>query len=857
MSSDVPDDPTQPGDDATVMRAEASLSAASISEVSGGAVGFAEMPKVLKQRFVLEDKLGSGGMGTVFRAKDLRKVEARDKQPHVAIKVLNSNFHSHPEAFIALEREASKSQALRHSNIVSIFDFDKDRHVPFITMELLEGQELGDLLKSYPSGLPDSMAWSVTRSMIAGLAHAHSENVVHADFKPGNIFVSPDNVAKILDFGIARAMRVNQAGDRVAEKDTEFDPSRFAALTPVYASREMLNGDTPEPRDDLFSLGVVVYMIFSGRHPYGRLNANDAALEKLQPERLKRLTRRQWKVLEQCLAFNRQDRPSSALEVLEELTGKPGWHSWGLAAGLAAVTIAVLASSISGSQQLDQVKDEVRQSTLVDSQVARITQLLEKPAYDENWNRLLFSELQTLKTLAPNSELHTALRRGAREVYTRRLMTSNAEDDEFSLYAAGIRYGNMGKARMHLMARLGQKADSMLSASVSIAWLGELDTWMDRFESNFSDSVDLGLKRLQLIDYLGRRIRELSSDSVLLAESAYDVYAAHAFDLDLMDTVEDEVSSAVAQQTEDEKMRRVAQLTAQAVAEIDQTLDVSCLRVDITRVAAQMKTFDSGQQASVRDRILPRLSACIKRLSVIDPDRAVALQHDAVDQLGPWAAIVQEQADPCGMRYLVGNGQQSGRSGYCNDEIDHRSGPRLVVVPADDGIGRFAISKYEVSLREFSLYCLDTQRCDIAAESDLPITNLSIQEVLDYTQWLSLKTGRQYRLPNIQEWTQVAQGAPDPNRNCRVDAGGVTRGHRVVPANAGSANALGVYHILGNVQELVAVQPPQRNAETGAGYVAVGGAYADPIEVCMAATQRPIAIDGDDQTGFRVVREVS
>ena len=86
----------------------------------------ADAPRVLKQRFVLDEKLGSGGMGTVFRAKDLRKVEARDRNPYVAVKVLNNDFREHPEAFIALQREAAKSQALSHRNIVSIYDFDKD-----------------------------------------------------------------------------------------------------------------------------------------------------------------------------------------------------------------------------------------------------------------------------------------------------------------------------------------------------------------------------------------------------------------------------------------------------------------------------------------------------------------------------------------------------------------------------------------------------------------------------------------------------------------------------------------------------------------------------------------------------------
>ena len=163
-------------DDATVLRAHSRT-----NSNSGGTSGEAgATPRVLKSRFVLDQKLGSGGMGTVFRAKDLRKVEARDRFPYVAIKVLNSDVREHPQAFIALEREASKSQQLSHPNIVSIFDFDKDGNVPFITMELLQGRELADLLHAYPNGLPNELAWEVIGGLCAGLRYAHENGVVHA-----------------------------------------------------------------------------------------------------------------------------------------------------------------------------------------------------------------------------------------------------------------------------------------------------------------------------------------------------------------------------------------------------------------------------------------------------------------------------------------------------------------------------------------------------------------------------------------------------------------------------------------------------------------------------------------------------
>ena len=272
---------TKRPEDATILRAP--------SRTGAGSGEPAATPRVLKSRFVLDEKLGSGGMGTVYRAKDLRKVEARDRFPYVAIKVLNSDVREHPEAFIALEREASKSQQLSHPNIVSIFDFDKDGNLPFITMELLQGRELADLLHAYPNGLPEKLGWEVIQGLCAGLRHAHDKGVVHADFKPGNVFVTSQDVAKILDFGIARAVQARPEasgksahGKAPQKDDSVFDPARMAALTPVYASLEMIRGDNPEYRDDIYSLAVVIYMVLTGHHPYGRLSADEALAEAIR-----------------------------------------------------------------------------------------------------------------------------------------------------------------------------------------------------------------------------------------------------------------------------------------------------------------------------------------------------------------------------------------------------------------------------------------------------------------------------------------------------------------------------------------------------------------------------------------------
>jgi formylglycine-generating enzyme required for sulfatase activity len=247
-----------------------------------------------------------------------------------------------------------------------------------------------------------------------------------------------------------------------------------------------------------------------------------------------------------------------------------------------------------------------------------------------------------------------------------------------------------------------------------------------------------------------------------------------------------------------------------------------------------------------------KIEQCVQRLTVLDADRAQSMQAQAVRLLGPRGQLHAGSLDPCSMHYLVGNGKQQGRGGFCADRLSAEAqGPRLVVVPGEGGLDKFAISKYEISWGEFSEFCQASGRCTATGSDTLPVTGVAVEVVEAYAAWLSEKTGYRYRLPTRSEWRQAAQGDPDPNRNCRVELGGVSRGDSLLAAQAGAANELGLVHVLGNAQELV------KAAADVSDYVAVGGTYSDPIEMCLANTHRSIPAQGDAQTGFRLVREVS
>jgi hypothetical protein len=269
----------------------------------------------LNGRFVLEECVGFG-MGTVYKALDLRKLEASDRQPYIAIKVLNVQFQGHPKSLIALQREARKAQKLAHPNIVSVYDFDRDGSMVYLTMEYLDGKPLSQVLRAPDfNGMPYADAMRIVRGMGLALAYAHERGFVHCDFKPANVILTDAGQVKVIDFGIARVFHK-------AEEDvdvTVFDPGSLGALTPAYASPEMIEHGEPDPRDDIYALGCITYELLTGRHPFNRMSATQARAAGMRPQRPPQLGHAQWRGLKCALAFERERRTPTVARFLEEL----------------------------------------------------------------------------------------------------------------------------------------------------------------------------------------------------------------------------------------------------------------------------------------------------------------------------------------------------------------------------------------------------------------------------------------------------------------------------------------------------------------------------------------------------------
>jgi tRNA A-37 threonylcarbamoyl transferase component Bud32 len=265
----------------------------------------APVERVLRNRYVLETRLGSGGMGTVFKAVDRYRCDLPQASRIVAIKFLHEAA-GHPEIVSKLRREFYCAQALSHPNIVKVYELDRDGDVEFFTMEFLDGELLSSVVeKLQPTPLSRPRAWAIIREVAAGLAHAHSRNVVHGDLKPQNIMITNSGETRILDFGASSA--------EIAQKSTA------TAMTPAYASCELLEGQGADPRDDLFALACVSYELLAGRHPFQRRRSTAARDLGLVAQRPRGLTRAQWRILKLGLGWRREERSMAVADWIAAL----------------------------------------------------------------------------------------------------------------------------------------------------------------------------------------------------------------------------------------------------------------------------------------------------------------------------------------------------------------------------------------------------------------------------------------------------------------------------------------------------------------------------------------------------------
>ena len=274
--------------------------------------GRVQVGSVLRDRFLLQEKVSGGSMGVVYKALDRRLAEVGSTDHWVAVKVLSPKLAENAQALRALQQEAAKGRCLVHPNIVRFIDLDRDDDLYFLIMEWLEGRTLADILDSRDASVIDmAAALKIVRQIGAALDYAHRCGIVHADIKPGNIMIMPDGDAKLFDFGVARV--------RQQHNDMDFDPGVLGGVTPAYSSMQVLTGEEPVAADDVFSLSCLLYRLVAGYRVFGPRNAAEASQEGMKPQRLKGLNDKQWRALRKGLAYSRVTRFNSVREFLDAL----------------------------------------------------------------------------------------------------------------------------------------------------------------------------------------------------------------------------------------------------------------------------------------------------------------------------------------------------------------------------------------------------------------------------------------------------------------------------------------------------------------------------------------------------------
>ncbi len=271
------------------------------------------MPETGIGPYRLLSQLGAGGMGEVYRALDPRIGR------EVALKLLPEALALDTEPRRRFEQEARLAASLNHPNIMAIYDVGLDHHPPYIVAELVNGESLRSLIAK--GSLPPRKAIEIASQIAAGLSAAHSAGIVHRDLKPENVMITPDGIAKILDFGIARMQTRKPAGN---ETITLAQTAAGAIIgTAGYMSPEQACGKEVDHRSDQFSLGLVLYEMLSGKQAFQKPSAVQtmAAIvdEEAPPIERPVPTQLRW-ILERCLSKEPEGRYESTRDLARELT---------------------------------------------------------------------------------------------------------------------------------------------------------------------------------------------------------------------------------------------------------------------------------------------------------------------------------------------------------------------------------------------------------------------------------------------------------------------------------------------------------------------------------------------------------
>jgi tetratricopeptide (TPR) repeat protein len=277
------------------------------------------MNEQIVSHYRIHEKLGAGGMGIVYKAEDTRLGRM------VALKFLPEDATRDPRALERFKREARTASALDHPNICTIYEIDEDKGHPFIAMQLLEGHTLRERIGNTPVPLGTLLDWAL--QITDALQAAHTKGVMHRDIKPANVFITERGQAKILDFGLAKLTGADLTTSDAATLSSTgpLTHTGSAIGTVAYMSPEQARGEPLDARTDLFSFGVLLYEMATGKQAFSGptwavtvhaiLGQAPMSLKESKPDSPQRLQ----EIIDKCLIKNRDLRYQSAAEIHRDL----------------------------------------------------------------------------------------------------------------------------------------------------------------------------------------------------------------------------------------------------------------------------------------------------------------------------------------------------------------------------------------------------------------------------------------------------------------------------------------------------------------------------------------------------------
>ena len=831
----------------------------------------------LKERFYLESVLGIGGMGTVYKAKDLRQAEVGEKNPWLAIKILNKHISQHAFSWGALQRECKKTQQLSHPHIVSVFDFDRDGDTLFMSMELLEGVSLDEIInKPSFAGWPIETVDRLVSQVGDALAYAHSKGIVHSDLKPSNIFMTSDGGFKVYDFGIARAVNDVSTGD-----GDNLDES-LVALTPAYASVGMLLDETAKPADDLYALGCVVYMAATSKHPYQRATALVAREKHLPLAPAKILSKQKSKAL--CDVLDVVD-PSidEVSQFTEAYNYKAKRNSLFVVIGSFFFAVVLVAVVFYASGYRERVILQQLTSNDVDDLSAGVEKIQKMDAE----NRFRFLETS-------RSELIDFYQQKSQQQMQQRdyLLASRVLVEAREFYpdsmALSALQEKLKQDQLYHYQQLKSKGESLMATGSEVALQAQLPTLVAALR-RVNGGHEL-LSQWQLDQWLAQKINEamylggphpievlLALADVLYPDDSRFAKIHKTFKL-MQASAKHRLQGGYQKndQGAGNNPRLLNNASINGYQELWATYEDFTQQNDLVNETAvkinwrpeQLKKFleqldqsnsawDSAFSSAVRQFVVDQHRANQHRANQQGSGKGsldIAKRYQQFGkQLYPNMSNFKTKkkiVDPC-KSWWAGKGRSTNYQ--CRDSISTRTkAPALVVIPKAKNIRSFAIMQTEVSVAQYNVYCRLYRRCTVVVgDSSLPVTNISYQDAKRYANWLSQMTGFYYRLPKLKEWRH-AVGANNQQQlndhNCLLTQGTkVIRGNSLRRVTQGTANAWGVVNGLGNVQEW---------AFSGSNTYKTGGSALTPLADCQITHAVSSGQDNNLVTGMRLVREL-